>query len=212
MAFPLLGLVTGAISFWKAKQEMRISFFSAIGNFIATHWRIVLVVLVLAFAWLKLNTLINEAKQWKHLYESLEQTIYTAKAERDDELAAAKAKGKLDVEEATFKHQSDMANIIRKAGHEKSIDTRTINNFRDGLRLAIQRETEIRTGLPGDDSGGLAETDSDTTIAGYEKQITGLNEYIKNLEDGGAVCAADYNFCRDYVTKEQARIGVEKTE
>lgn len=212
MAFPLLALIPSVISFWKAKQEARISLFSAIGNFIAAHWRIVLVVLVLAFAWLKLNALINEKEQWKQLYTSLEQTIYKAKAERDDELIAAKAKGKLDVAEVTFKHQSDIAKIIGKVDHEKAIDTRTINNFRDGLRLAIQREAEIRSGLPGDDSGGFAGTDGDTTIAGYEKQITELNQYIKNLEDGGAVCAADYNFCRDYVTKEQARIGVEKTE
>lgn len=205
MAFPLLALIPSVISFWKAKQEARISLFSAIGNFIATHWRILLVLAVLVFSYLKVNALIEEAKRWKGLYESLEQTIYTAKAERDDELAKSRVQGLQDVAQAKLKHKSDISNIIGKAKHEKSITDRDINNFRDGLRLAIQRETEIRSGLPVNDGGGLAGADCNSTIARQEK-------YIKELEMGGATCAADYNFCHDYVIKEQARIGVEKPE
>ena len=205
MALPLLSVFSVALNWWKAKQQARIAFFRAITDLFARHWRIILVLAILTLALLKLNALVNERNEWKSLYKDLEQSLNVAKAERAAELKAASEQGKKDLIEVTAKHQSDITRLMRKAKHDEEVNTRTINNYRDGLRLAIQREANLRAGVPEDDSNSIAGTDSDTAATREQ----GLEEYINTLEQAGAVCAADYNLCRDYVKKEQSRLGVE---
>lgn len=201
MAVPFIGIFSTVISFWKAKQEARISFYKAIGEFIARHWRIILPLAIVALVLIKINALVNERDYWKKLYTDLDQTIYTANQVRQAELKAAREQGKKGVVTVIAKHQDDMTKIMRKVRGDEKINTRTINNYRDGLRLAIEREANLRARVSEDDSHRLTGTDSDTALA--------REQYIKTLEQAGAVCAADYNLCRDYVRNEQSRLGIE---
>jgi len=116
---------------------------------------------------------------------------------REAELKIIRDQGKKDLAEVTKKHKDDISKIMRKAGNEKTISDSAINNYRDGLRLAIERETSLR--LSKDDSDKFARADSNATTPGY----------VETLEHAGAVCAADYNLCREHVIKNQSRIGVE---
>lgn len=201
MALPLLSVFSVALSWWKAKQEARLRLWQTIADIFARHWRIILPLAIVALVLIKINALVNERDYWKKLYTDLDQTIYTANQVRQAELKAARDQGKKDVVTVIAKHQDDMTKIMRKVRSDEKINTRTINNYRDGLRLAIEREANLRARVSEDDSHRLTGTDSDTALA--------REQYIKTLEQAGAVCAADYNLCRDYVRNEQLRLGIE---
>lgn len=207
MPLPILGIFSTAISFWKAKQEVTIAATRALADFVVKNWRIILVLAILGLALIKLNALVNERDYWKKLYTDLDHTINVARAERTAELKAARAQGRKDLLNVIAKHQDDMVKIMRKVRSNEAINARTINNYRDGLRLAIERETNLRAGVPENDSDRFAGANS--YPAATREHIEGLEEYIKTLEQAGAVCAADYNLCHDYVKNEQSRLGVE---
>ena len=201
MALPLLSVFSVALNWWKAKQEARLRLWQTIADIFARYWRVILVLAILAIGLIKLNALVNERDYWKKLYSDLDQTIYTANKVRQAELEAAREQGVKDALTVIAKHQDDMTKIMRKAKRDEAVNTRTINDYRDSLRLALDREANLRAGVPEDDTDRLAGTDSDTAIA--------REQYIKTLEKAGAVCAADYNLCRNYVNNEQLRLGVE---
>ena len=73
----------------------------------------------------------------------------------------------------------------------------TSDEVRERVRLEVARQ-QLPTGLPENDTNRTASADGNTTLAGR----------IKTLEQAGAICAADYNLCHDYVKSEQARFGV----
>jgi hypothetical protein len=123
------------------------------------------------------------------------------KAEAKAELDAQKqrvmqlqAQGQAEVEDIKQQHLADL-NAITKGKIKNEKDA---NNYRNNIanRLREQHQ-EHSSRVPQDDTNQPASTDCNTTTS---------RELL--LKEAGAVCAGDYNKCKEYVDSQQAIIGV----
>jgi hypothetical protein len=191
-----------------------------IAGFIIDRWRVFLVLAILGACLLYVHSLRSQRDSALEGKTNAEKAL-SAHIKNDNFLAEQRAienkqkaiQGKLVVNRIKQLHHDDMVAIILsangqidkvkgEANHEKQISDRTIGNFRDSVRLALEREASLAARLPKDDGNHASSTDSDTASTGQD--------YIETLEQAGAICAADYNLCRDYVQSEQERLGIEK--
>lgn len=188
-----------------------------IATFIIDRWRICLVVAILCLSLLYVHSLRNQRdvaiKQniaTKTAYDAHLKADADANLKRDAENKASAEQGKKDTELLTAKHAQDLAQILiyskqKEAKNAKDKDT-TIKLALDSLRSNIEHQAAtIR--LPQNDTNRLASGNSDPTVS---RQISEIEAELEVCQEGGAVCASDYNYCKDYVYREQKRLGVEK--
>jgi hypothetical protein len=172
-------------------------FFTQILPFIRNYWRVILIGLIVGACLAKLNALINERNDYKNKYITMQAAFEAAADIRAKEIAALKANAQKRVENITKQHEADLNNILKGKANEK----RTINALnveRDSLRKQLANQASVR--LPENDTNKFTTSDSNTTTD---------REYINTLERAGAVCAADYNYCKAYVDSQMQKIGVE---
>ena len=176
--------------------------------FIIERWRIFLPLVILGAILLYVHSVTVQRDEAVATFAKHLADDKAASEKRAEYLAKTKAEGLAEVDNIKNSYQNQIADIIQNSQAKESnyaevkiIDERSVANYRDGLRLAIQREETAR--LSGNDQDRSAGDDYDATLARREVE----NE---TLRKGGAWCAADYNQCKAYVDSEQRRIGVEK--
>lgn len=204
-------LATSIFGWYKDKQEAKTALYKivwqalcAIAAFTIKHWQFILPALMLGYCLLKISGLHNALNQANNAKTAIYNTYIAhlaqdkaAAKKRADEIAAKTAIANIEKQAIKNTHSAAIAKIMKANDNEKTLTTSRINAYRDGLRLALDRENSAR--LSKNDTDRTASTDSDTTAA----------RYIETLEQAGAVCAADYNLCYDYVQSQQRKIGVE---
>lgn len=145
----------------------------------------------------------------------LHHAIDIAKAENAGKLAALKAEGISNQAKQKKQHIDDIQHIGNQYGKVIQNDKDAIS-YRNAIIDQLRRQQAERggDGMPKDDAGQFATGDSHADIAGrneeyWQHAYAGAQEYIHVLKEAGAVCAADYNACHQYVRDEQGRLGVE---
>jgi len=176
----------------------------------AKHWRVILPILILAYCLYKYNDAVSDKVRAQQEYAAHLQADKDALIKRDAELKLNAILAQKKTDALVISHQNEIADIKSKGKSNEAklkandvVTTRALNNYRDGLRLAIEREAALR--LSRDDSNRLAGTSSDTAIS---RPVQEAEAELEVCKEAGAVCAADYNFCYAYVKSEQSIIGV----
>lgn len=181
-----------------------------IAAFIIDRWRVILPLAILCLALLHVHSLRNQVKQskadkiiaQKALNDYVEANSQAAKKrEAENKLNAILLQKKTDADLA--KHKSQLALVISKGKSNEAISNRSITNYRDGLRLAIQREEAAR--LLKNDTDRLAEGSGNAAIP---RPISECEAEVMVCKEAGAIAAADYNLCKSYVDNQQSIIGV----
>lgn len=171
-------------------------------SFILTHWKLFLVLAILAYAYYQFNALQTQRDDAISALNHLNQSIERETIKREAENKIKAELGKLQVKNLTEKHQQELQSIQKGLKNEIAINKRDIANYRDSLRTTI--ESYQSTGLPENDTNRIAESDDNTTV------LRRVQAELATCKEAGAVSASDYNFCKSYVDSEQNRLGIEK--
>lgn len=175
-------------------------------TFIRNNWQALAVIAIVGVVFIRVQVIKSERDNALAKIEAMQN----AALKRDAEVTLLTKQGKQAVEKLQNGHVKDIQHIGALYGRE----IQNISNYRDELADKLRKQSGSGGGiLSSNDAHQSASTDSNTTITespetDYRMMYLGAQEYIKLLEQAGAVCAADYNMCHDYVTSEQSRIGV----
>jgi hypothetical protein len=167
-------------------------------TFLIKNIRVILIGLILGASLFKLNALINERDDYKEKYITMQAAFEVAADIRAKEIATLKANALKAQADNQARHEAQINKIISKGKADEKHNTTAINDYRNKLRQAIASQASFR--LPENDTNQPASDNSNTATD---------RAYIETLEHAGAVCAADYNYCKDYVDSQQQKIGVE---
>jgi len=184
------------------------SFFSGVFKFIIANWRIVIPALIAIAVILYIASLRATNARLEAKYNDYVQLNVELDAKRKIENAQKAEQGKREVAELTNTHQQELAYILNeKKGLKNEVDTskRTIADLRSKLLKQSSDYEAIR--LSSNDSHRFTAADSNTALFGKLQEVEGE---LMVCREAGAISASDYNFCKSYVDKEQARLGVEK--
>lgn len=175
-------------------------------EFIRRNWQALAVVLIVGVIFLRVQIIKSERDDALATVAAMREAVL----KRDAEVALLTKQGKQAVEKLQNGHVKDIQHIGALYGRE----IQNISNYRDELADRLRKQSGSGGGIvSSNDAHQSASTDSNTAVAespetDYRMMYIGAQEYIKLLEQAGAVCAADYNMCHDYVIGEQSRIGV----
>ena len=152
--------------------------------FIIERWRIFLPLVILGAILLYVHSVTVQRDEAVATFAKHLADDKAASEKRAEYLAKTKAEGLAEVDNIKNSYQNQIADIIQNSQAKESnyaevkiIDERSVANYRDGLRLAIQREETAR--LSGNDQDRSAGDDYDATLARREVE----NE---TLRKGGA--------------------------
>lgn len=193
------------LALWFAKLK---SVLSTIVSFCIAHYKIVIPFLIVVATILYIASLRASNARLEAKYNDYVQLNVELAEKRKIENAQKSDQGKREVAELTELHNKEIELILLdKKGLKNEVDTnqRTIANLRDRLSKQISDYEDTR--LSSNDIHQFTESDSNATLFGRLQELEGE---LVVCRKGGAVCASDYNKCKAYVDKEQARLGVEK--
>jgi hypothetical protein len=224
MAFPILsvlGFIPNLLGYWQKKQEMQLRWFELIFSifkdllaFTIAHIRIILIGLILGYCLLNYLKAVNQAKTAikekdqavKALDDKINADIAEAKKrDAENRLNTILLQKKTDAE--IEKYKSQIALIISKGKSNEAISNRTINNWRERVRLELESKTIQAARMFENDTDRSARQNSDTTLS---RPIHEVQTELEVCQEAGAIAAADYNLCKSYVDHQQSIIGVSK--
>lgn len=191
-----------AIALFFAKLK---SVLSAIIGFCIAHYRIVIPLLIAIVTIVYISSLRASNERLEAKYNAYVQLNVELSEKRKIENAQKAEQGKRDVEELTQTHNIELGLIAKGFKNEIDNSERTIANLRHRLSKQISDYETIR--LSSNDENRLTERDSQSALFRKLQEVEGE---LMVCREAGAVAASDYNFCKSYVDKEQARLGVEK--
>ena len=235
MIAALIGFVPSIVGWYRAKQEAQMRFYEiaweatkAITKFIVKHIRIICKLVIVAAiliyilvlrgqvsdskaAEIKAITALNAHLSADKLAEKKRAEENRLKAEQG--AALVKAMTKLHESEQQKIFLASEANLKKERGKHaaaESFNKRAIDNYRERVRLDTINylAVEAAARLPGNEPDRSAGSDSEP--AALRREIEKLKAYNDTLNEGGALCASDYNLCKSYVDSEQLRLGVDK--
>lgn len=227
MAFPILsvlGFIPNVLSYWQKKQEMQLRWFELIFSifkdllaFTIAHIRIILIGLILGYCLLVYLKAVNTAKKAikekeqavKALDDKINADIAEAKKrDAENRLNTILLQKKTDAELAKYKSALDAIYLKQKGlKNEIAISQRDINNWRDRVRIAVEKQANQTNGVFKNDTDRSAKQNSDTTLP---RPIHEVQTELEVCQEAGAIAAADYNLCKSYVDHQQSIIGVSK--
>lgn len=172
------------------------------------YWKAALILVIVAF--FLFNYLFIKSQRDDALQTIADMQLEAAK--KNAQVKLLTEQGKRDTSALQASYNEIVTNLLKA----KDDDKKTISNLRGSLADRVRQQSDSYDRLPnndanqlaGNDSNGLSATETESAESFYRKAYIGTREYIETLEQAGAVCAADYNVCRDYVVQEQKRIGV----
>lgn len=173
--------------------------------FLKKNWQALAIVAIAGVIFIRVEILKSERDDALATIAEMHQEAIKKNAE----VELLKRQGKRDTDALQASHIKDIQHIGALYG--KQIND--INSYRNELADRLRQNGSSGGGLPANDADKAASADSNTADiespdADYKMIYLGAQEYIKLLEQAGAVCAADYNACKAYVDQEQNRIGV----
>lgn len=181
-----------------------------IGPLLREYWRPIAVGAIIAVCWWRVNAIINQRDDALKTIAELQQ----AAEKRNTEVEISNEQGKRATEAREAQHIADIQHIGALYGQQIQ---KNLDSYRSDLANRLRQQSkDNHDKLPDNVASEPASTDGnsaivrpiETTESDYKMMYLGAQKYIETLEQAGAVCAADYNFCRDYVIGEQGRIGV----
>ena len=182
-------------------------------EFIRRNWQALAIVAIVGVVFLRVQILKSERDDALATIAELR----TAALKQAVEVQVSEQAGKRAVETITERNKSDIQHIGGLYGNEIHKRDASIADYRVRLANSLRKQSvsDYRT-VPDDvadkstgNDCNRAASESDTD---YKMMYNGAVEYIHTLKQAGAVCAADYNMCRDYVISEQTRIGVHEPD
>lgn len=174
--------------------------------FIRNNWQALAFIAIAGVIFMRIEILKSERDDALATIAGMQQEAL----KRNTEVLVSDTLGKQAVERLENQYKSKINELLEVNSH----DQKTISNLRADLTARLRKQSEsYNNQLPSNVANQSAGNYSDTVHAGqgenfYRQAYLGAIDYIHTLEQAGAVCAADYNFCRDYVISEQNRIGV----
>jgi hypothetical protein len=225
MAFPLaiLGLIPNLFSYWQKKQEMQLRWFDLIFSiikdlaaFTIAHIRIILIGLVLGYCLFNYIKAVNQAKT---AIKQKDAAIKELDDKNNADIAAAKKRDAENRLNAILLQKKTTAEIEAHAAalkaiylskekglkNEIDISKRDVSNWRERVRLEVEKQTIQAAGVLDNDADRLAGRDNDATVFRSVQDIAAELEVCK---EAGAIAAADYNLCKSYVDIQQSKLGV----
>ena len=215
----ILGFIPNLFSYWQKKQEMKLRWYELgysilkdIVAFTIAHIRIILIGLVLAYCLMCYLKATHQAKQAtieknqaiKALNDKIQSDIEEAKKrDAENRLNTILLQKKTDAEIDKYKSALNAIYAKQKGlKNEISINERDINNWRERVRLEVDKQIIEAARVSENDTNRLASQDSDAALS------RPISEELKACQEAGAICAADYNLCKGYVDTQQSIIGV----
>ena len=174
--------------------------------FIRKNWQALAVIAIVGVIFFRVQIIKSERDDALATVAAMREAVL----KRDAEVALLTKQGKQAVENLQNGHVQDIQHIGAMYGRE----IQNISNYRDELADRLRKQSGSGGSIvSSNDAHQSASADSNTAVTespetDYRMMYIGAQEYIKLLEQAGAVCAADYNMCHDYVIGEQDRIGV----
>lgn len=170
---------------------------------ISTYWKPLAVIALMVLVYVRVSIIKAERDSALNELKELKASISIATAKKQAENAISSMQGTLKVQSIEAKHKE----IGKRYGKD-------INTVRDNLANRLREQSTTNN------TARVSENDTDQTTNEninsdftrqdeYKLMYQGAQVYIQTLEQAGAVCAADYNLCKEYVDSEQQRLGVE---
>lgn len=171
--------------------------------FLRNYWQYIAIAAIIAVVYIRIQIITSERDSALQTIADMQQ----AALKKNTEVALLNAQGKQATDALKASHIADIQHIGALYGQQIANDQKSIANYRNQLANKLREQANNRdSGLPNNVTDNATGNDSNSTTSTQD----GINAYIETLEQAGAVCARDYNLCRDYVISEQKRIGVTK--
>lgn len=178
-------------------------------EFVKRNWEALAIIAIVAVVFIRIEILKSERDDALATIAGLQQEAI----KRNAEVEVSNQLGLQAVARLENQYNAKINELLEVSDHDK----KTINDLRAGLSSRLRKQSEsytnqlskdVYSGPPGNDSDSVPIGQSEPPEDFYRKAYLGAIDYIETLEQAGAVCAADFNFCREYVLHEQDRIGV----
>lgn len=173
--------------------------------FLRNNWQSVAIAIIVGLVSYKIYSIVDERDQALATIENMRLEAL----KQSERVKILTEQGKQATASLQASHIADIKHIGALYGKELQNDKKTIANYRTELanKLREQSESSDRR-MSKDDTDRPAGKDSDGVLVTESKDCAAEKDYIRTLEEAGAVCSADYNTCYGYVKQEQNRIGV----
>lgn len=173
--------------------------------FVRNNWQAIAVALIVAIISYRIYSIVDERDQAVQTIENMRLEAI----KQSERVNVLTQQGKRATDALQASHVADIQHIGALYGKELLNDKKSIDNYRVQLANKLRKQSESSDRRvskndynkpSGDDSNGISIAES--------KDCTTETDYIRTLEEAGAVCAIDYNACYSYVKQEQSRLGV----
>lgn len=184
-------------------------------SFFKQYWKAIAIAAIIAVVYIRFQIITNERDDALQTIANMQQEAIKQNAR----VSLLNEQGKRATDALQASHVADIQHIGALYGKQINNDKKSIDNYRNQLASKLREQASNRdSGLPNNDTNQSTNSNGDTTDTrqsedsdtDYRMMYLGAQEYIKTLEQAGAVCATDYNTCKQYVDEEQKRIGVTK--
>lgn len=185
-----------------------------IGMILREYWRPLAIGAIIAVCWWRLSVIVNERDSALHeVYMlKLQASVQAKLAEKNE------SDGKKQRQEDAAQKTADIQTVAKyyygMAKDEKVNSDKLRIDLANSLR---SRNNSNTSSVHKDDAVQSSEGDGNAATIGrveeqsaefYREALKGCEDYLHTVKAAGAVCAADFNECRDYVIGEQGRIGI----
>lgn len=225
MPLPLLAIIPSIFSWYQKKQEMQMRLYEIawdalkeITTFILRNWRVILkwlmVLAILAYVLAlyahskrlasEIITLKADKAQIQLNFNNYVESIAKLAAEREAEIKVKSDIAKKELAAIDQTHKKIISQILLKGKKNETLSNSMLVAGRDGLRLAIERESSRRKSE--NDADRLAERDGNTNLLG---RVSESDAELALCKEAVAIAASDYNYCKAYVDSQMKKIGVE---
>ncbi len=173
--------------------------------FLRNNWQAVAIAVIVAVISYRIYSIIDERNQALQTIENMRLEAL----KQSERVKALTEQGKRATASLQASHVENIQHIGALYGKELQNDQKTIANYRSQLSNKLREQSESSAvRLSSNDENRPTENHSNGVSFAESQNCTTERDYIRTLEESGAVCAADYNICYDYVKQEQDRIGV----
>lgn len=178
--------------------------------FLRQHWKVLAIMAIFSVLYVRGVYYKHEMVKAKNELSAIKLQSDLIQQQNKQAIEHAKKKAQTDLAKNTAQHVSDINLIANKyygmVKDEKSKHQIDVNSYRNQLANRLQTESHsYQNRVSENDTNQPTSKNSDTAIVG---QCQVNEQYIKTLEQAGAVCASDYNYCYEYVKSQQSIIGV----
>lgn len=172
------------------------SFFSKLITFVAEHWRIILIVLICAYAYW--NKMRYEDTLFEYKAYKAEIAQQAKIQERENALLSKQAEDRIS--DAQIEYNKTVEAIKNDYLKKQKLDSITIGSLRNRLRDRIAADSFTLPKTPSDTNGTAAE---------WKNSYAAIAGQYETLKSGCALTTGDYNLLRDWADAACKQVGCE---